>query len=174
MRRDVAATLERAARLGNVVRIPIGPPRLGTTLVGFFSPSGVQEVLTCRDGRLGKSGPVWTEAARWLGCGLLTSDGPEWARQRRTVSPMFAHAQLSRWQAVLEEEAARMAAEVAAATLGSIDLSPPAVRLALRAVGRSVFGTDDFAALEALHHGIGVASVQIITGPATRHRCAAR
>jgi hypothetical protein len=73
MRRDVAATLERAAPLGDVVRIPIGPRRLGTTLVGFFSPSGVQEVLTCRDGRLGKSGPVWTEAARWLGCGLLTS-----------------------------------------------------------------------------------------------------
>jgi cytochrome P450 len=162
MRRNISATLERAARLGDVVRIHIGPRRLGTTLVGFFSPSGVQEVLTCRDGRLGKSGPVWTEAARWLGRGLLTSDGPRWARQRRTVSPMFAHAQLTRWQAVLEEEAARMAADVAAAAPATIDLSPPAVRLALRAVGRSVFGTGDLAALEALHHGIGLASVQII------------
>ena len=106
----------------------------------------MHEVLTCRDPRLGKSGRYWTEIARWLGHGLLTSDGPQWVRQRRTVSPMFAHAQLGSWQAVLEQEAEQMAEELAVAAPTTIDLSPPAVRMALRAISRTVFGTDNVAA----------------------------
>jgi hypothetical protein len=76
LRRDALPVLDRARRLGEVVRLAVGPPRLGTTLVGFFSPPGVHEVLTCRDPRLGKSGQYWDEISRWLGHGLLTSDGP--------------------------------------------------------------------------------------------------
>jgi cytochrome P450 len=162
LRRDALTVLDRARRLGEVVRITVGPPRFGGTLVGFFSPPAVQEVLTCRDPRLGKSGQYWTEVARWLGHGLLTSDGPEWARQRRMVSPMFGHSQLSRWQTVLEQEAARMAEELRAAAPTTVDLSPPAVRLALRAVSRTVFGTEDVAAATALHDGIGRGSVQML------------
>jgi cytochrome P450 len=162
LRRDALPVLDRARRLGEVVRLDLGPPRLGTTVIGFFSPPGVHAVLTCRDPRLGKTGQYWTEIARWLGRGLFTSDGPEWARQRRTISPMFAHAQLGSWQAVLEQEAARMAEELAAAAPATIDLSPPAVRLALRAISRTVFGTDDVAAAAALHDGIGRGSQQML------------
>ena len=59
LRRDASGVLDRARRLGEVVRLNLGPPRFGTTVVGFFSPPGVQEVLTCRDPRLGKSGLYW-------------------------------------------------------------------------------------------------------------------
>jgi cytochrome P450 len=162
VRRNALAALDRARRLGQVVRLDLGPPRLGTTAVGFFSPPGVHEVLTCRDPRLGKSGRYWTEIARWLGHGLLTSDGPQWVRQRRTVSPMFAHAQLGSWQAVLEQEAEQIAEELAVAAPTTIDLSPPAVRMALRAISRTVFGTDNVAAATALHDGIGRGSQQML------------
>lgn len=162
LRRDALGVLDRARCLGEVVRLNLGPPRFGTTVVGFFSPPGVQEVLTCRDPRLGKSGQYWDEIARWLGHGLLTSDGPTWVRQRRTVSPMFAHAQLGSWQAALEQEAERMAEELATVAPTTLDLSPPAVRLALRAISRTVFGTDNTAAAAALHDGIGRGSQQML------------
>jgi cytochrome P450 len=161
-RRDALTALDRARTVGRVVRIEIGPPLFGNTVIGFFSPPGVHEVLTCRDPRLGKSGLYWDEIARWLGHGLLTSDGPEWARQRRTVSPLFAHARLSRWQVVLEQEAGRMADELAAAAPATVALSPPAVRLALRALSRTVLGTDDVDAATALHRGIGRGSMQML------------
>ena len=162
LRRNALPVLDRARHLGEVVRLTLGPGRLATTVIGFFSPPGVHEVLTSRDPRLGKAGQYWDEIARWLGHGLFTSDGPEWARQRRTISPMFAHAQLAGWQAVLEQEAARMAEELTAAAPTTLDLSPPAVRLAMRAISRTVFGTDDVAASAALHDGIGRASQQML------------
>jgi cytochrome P450 len=162
MRRDPLETVMRAAKLGDVVRVVLGQGPRSITLFFFFAPSGAQEVLTSRDPRLGKSGPYWGEFTRWLGHGLLTSSGPDWMRQRRTVSPMFAHDKLQRWREIFEQEADRVADEMAAAAPGRVDLSLPSVRFALRAIGRTVFGTDDVDALAALHDGVGLGSQQML------------
>src|SRR4051794_14847171 len=98
LRRDLLGTFDRAAQLGDIVRMDFGEGPIRTMVVFYFGPHGVNEVLTSRDPRLGKSSPYWAEMTRWLGHGLLTSDGACWARQRRTVGHMFAHSQLEQWK----------------------------------------------------------------------------
>jgi cytochrome P450 len=162
LRRDLLGTFDRAAELGDIVRMDFGEGPIRTMVVFYFGPHGVHEVLTSRDQRLGKSSPYWAEMTRWLGHGLLTSDGARWARQRRTVSQLFAHSQLKQWRTVMEQEAERVADEMVALAPTTISLSPPAVRIALRVISRTVLGTQDVGALSALHHGVGLASQQIV------------
>jgi len=162
LRRDLLGTMDRAAQLGDIVRMDFGEGPIRTLVVFYFGPRGVHEVLTSRDQGLGKSSPYWAEMTRWLGHGLLTSDGSRWARQRRTVSQVFAHSQIEQWRPVMEQEAERVVDEMAELGPTTISLSPPAVRMALRVISRTVLGTQDVGALSALHHGLGLASQQIV------------
>jgi cytochrome P450 len=134
-RRGPLELLERAGRLGDVVRIRL--PGLSAWLVN--DPDRVWDVLATR-ARDVKKGPTMEAAARMLGRGLLTSEGDRHHRQRRLIQPLFHHDRLTRYEDVMREEAER---RVASWSPGRpLDVRREMAALALSIVGRSLFGTD--------------------------------
>src|SRR5919112_1348120 len=86
LQRDQLGTLERApVRYGDVVRLAAGPPGRRVALFLVSHPDGVQQVLADNAHTYTKDTPFYREIAAYLGDGILTSDGPRWRQQRRTL-----------------------------------------------------------------------------------------
>src|SRR5512132_4156374 len=86
LRRDPIGLLERAADLGDVVRVRV--PRLDLYVIN--RPDLVWDVLAT-DARAFSKGPTMQAAERILGESLLTSEGEHHRRQRRLIQPLFHH-----------------------------------------------------------------------------------
>jgi cytochrome P450 len=145
LRRDQARTYERAMlEGGDVVRLPVGPPGLRFDLYCVFHPDGVRAVLAGSRDAYSKGAKGYKQIAEAFGRGLLTSEGALWQRQRRLVQPLFTRAQVATYSAVVTEEAAAVAERWERATRddGSVDANAEMVALALRVVGRAIFGDD--------------------------------
>src|SRR5439155_14557764 len=84
LRRDPIGLLERAADLGDVVRVRV--PRLDLFVINH--PDLVWDVLAT-DSRAFSKGPTMQAAKRVLGESLLTSEGEYHRRQRRLIQPLF-------------------------------------------------------------------------------------
>jgi cytochrome P450 len=107
-------------------------------------PDGVQQVLTSGPEDYTKGTPFYREIAAYLGDGVLTSDGPRWRQQRRTLAPLFTHRRTERHVAAMVAEAERLARRWAAPA-GSptrVDLHAEMTEYTLRVVGRILFGAD--------------------------------
>ena len=104
LRRDPIGLIERAARAGDVVRIPM--PRVRLTLVNH--PDLVWDVLSSGDRDFRKS-PAIRNARRVLGDGLLTSEGDHHRRQRRLIQPIFHHERIDGYATAIVGEAERAA-----------------------------------------------------------------
>jgi cytochrome P450 len=145
LQRDQLGTFERAvAEYGDVVRLVVGPPGLRRELYLVTHPDGVEQVLAGDPDGYSKNTPFYDEIAAYLGNGLLTSGGPRWRQQRRTVAPLFSHRRIDGYVDVMADEATRLAdrcADGAAAGI-SIDINAAMVEYALRTVGRVLFGAD--------------------------------
>jgi cytochrome P450 len=145
LRRDQARTYERAMReLGDVVRLAIGPPGLRFDLYCVFHPDGVKSVLAGSRDAYSKGARGYKQIAEVFGRGLLTSEGELWQRQRRLAQPLFTRAQVATYAAVVTEEAAAVAERWAPAARdgGSVDANGDMIGLAMRIVGRAIFGDD--------------------------------
>jgi cytochrome P450 len=145
LQRDQLGTYERlVAEYGDVVRLVVGPPGLRRELYLVTHPDGVQQVLAGDPDGYSKNTPYYDEIAAYLGNGLLTSGGPRWRQQRRTVAPLFSHRRIAGYVGVMAEEAARLADRcgVAAEAGLSIDINAAMVDYTLRTVGRILFGAD--------------------------------
>jgi cytochrome P450 len=145
LQRDQLGTYERlVAEYGDVVRLVVGPPGLRRELYLVTHPDGVQQVLAGDPDGYSKNTPYYDEIAAYLGNGLLTSGGPRWRQQRRTVAPLFSHRRIAGYVDVMAEEAARLADRcgVAAEAGLSIDINAAMVDYTLRTVGRILFGAD--------------------------------
>ncbi len=145
LQRDQLGTYERlVAEYGDVVRLVVGPPGLRRELYLVTHPDGVQQVLAGDPDGYSKNTPYYEEIAAYLGNGLLTSGGPRWRQQRRTVAPLFSHRRIASYVDVMAEEAARLADRcgVAAEAGLSIDVNAAMVDYTLRTVGRVLFGAD--------------------------------
>jgi cytochrome P450 len=145
LRRDQLGTYEQAvADYGDVVRLVVGPPGLRRALYLVTHPDGVEQVLAGDPDGYTKNTPYYEEIAAYLGNGLLTSGGPQWRQQRRTVAPLFSHRRIATYVDVMANEAGRLAdrCSVAAAAGESIDVNAEMIDYALRTVGRILFGAD--------------------------------
>ncbi|MYZ46741.1 cytochrome P450 [Propylenella binzhouense] len=98
------APLSRAALLRTLVRNPlevwpeaafdqaIGSERLfGRQTVSVFDPDLIRTVLVDEADAFRKGEVVLRTLGPALGNGILTSDGADWRRQRRTAAPIFRH-----------------------------------------------------------------------------------
>src|SRR5438093_2841081 len=134
LRRDPIALLERAASLGDVVRMRL--PRVRAFVVN--DPELVWDVLS-----VGNRDFVKSPAARnlrWLvGDGLLTSEGELHRRQRLLIQPTFHHDRIARYAMTMIEEAVRFTDRLQP---GRIDVHAAMSRLTLAVVGRAIFSTE--------------------------------
>lgn len=80
IRRDPATLLAAAHQDGDTIQLAVGPKRL----VILNHPASVEQVLRVHHKRFTK-GRAHTRAQRWLGKGILVSEGDEHHRQRRLL-----------------------------------------------------------------------------------------
>jgi cytochrome P450 len=145
LQRDQLGSYQRAVtEYGDVVRLVVGPPGLRRALYLVTHPDGVEHVLAGDPDGYSKNTPYYEEIAAYLGNGLLTSGGPQWRQQRRTVAPLFSRRRIATYVDVMAEEAVRLAdrCSVSAAAGMSIDVNTAMVDYTLRTVGRILFGAD--------------------------------
>jgi cytochrome P450 len=135
LRRDPIRLIERAARVADVVAIPM--PRVRLTLVNH--PDLVWDVLSSGDRDFRKS-PALRNARRVLGDGLLTSEGDLHRRQRRLIQPIFHHERIAGYADAIVRAADRAADELKPGT--TVDLHEAMTELTLAIVARALFGAD--------------------------------
>ncbi len=138
------------ALFGNRVRMLEGLaaeiPRIGRAGYGRINivlvnvPELVAEVLIEKAEDFEK-GPVLKMFSRpLLGDGLLNSEGEQHLQRRRLVAPAFAHQRVSKYAAVMREDAA--AAQAAWRDGQPLDIAQEMMRLTLGIVGRTLFDVD--------------------------------
>lgn len=151
MRTDLLGMLlENFERYGDFVAYRIGPARgprrlqLGT--VAVHHPDAIQRVLSDTDTftRYTSSYKVLTEL---FGQNLVTSNGPTWVRQKRTLQPLFTRQHVQHYADMIRQEASKV---VDAQDLSSdeyLDVAAAMEAYALRVLGHTLFkdeeGIDD-------------------------------
>ena len=145
LRRSQIRTYERVMReYGDVVRLVVGPPGVRFDLYCVFHPDGVKAVLAGSRAGYSKGNRFYRQIAEAFGWGLLTSEGRLWQRQRRLVQPLFTRRQIATYAELMAEEADAVAGRWGRSTRngGVVDANAEMARLALRVVGRAIFGDD--------------------------------
>jgi len=126
---------------GPVTRLVLAPRRLMPAMVLVSSPQGARDVLS-RNGSVVERGEttVSKELSALLGDNLLTTSYAEWLPRRRAVQPIFTRRHVTQFAG----HVATLAAETAAGWVraGEVDLDHECRALTLRALGRSVLGSD--------------------------------
>ncbi|HEV2810132.1 MAG TPA: cytochrome P450 [Acidimicrobiales bacterium] len=149
LQRDQLGTYERAmAASGDLFRFRVGPPRVGFQFDAVFRPEGAHEVLASKASRYVKEAPVYSELARLLGPGLITTDGDLWRRDRRILQPVFTRPRVTSYVDVISAGAADLVSWWATANSGGgvdghvVDLHADAMRYALHVLSHTLFGDD--------------------------------
>jgi len=106
-------------------------------------PEYVRQILTRAWPQYTKNTIDYRVIARTLGRGLVTNDGPDWARQRRLMQPVFANRHINTFDTVIND----MTAEVARDWAGrqsdeTVWLERDMSRVAFKVVSRTLFGAD--------------------------------
>jgi cytochrome P450 len=140
VRRDRLGLVTSIRReFGDIVRFRMA----SRTLHLISRPDYVRHILVDNHANYCK-GVGLSQAKRWLGEGLVTSEGATWARQRRLVYPSFQSSQLASFGDVVTAcTADAMASWRAAADNGQpLELSSQMMSLTLRVIARFMFSTD--------------------------------
>ena len=103
-------------------------------------PDDLREVLITQAAKFSKGHSAFRQLSRFLGDGLLTSDGDTWKRHRRMIQPAFARPRLVEYAAVMRDEAERTAGRWRDGE--TLDLGHEMMDLTLRIVSRTLFGHD--------------------------------
>lgn len=124
---------------GDVVQFPIPSPP--TYLV--VNPVDVRRVLVTNARAYGKNTIQYNALSLVTGEGLLTSDTPEWKRQRPLVQPAFHHETIDRVADHVNGAADRLLQEWQGLPEGAvIDVDDAMMHTALDVVGWALFGSD--------------------------------
>ncbi|HVE47075.1 MAG TPA: cytochrome P450 [Acidimicrobiales bacterium] len=146
LRRDLLGTFDRAMHDhgGGPVRFRVGPPKIGFLAEAIFEPEGARQVLATDAANYDKNVPALKEFRRFVGDGLLTSDGDRWRRDRRIVAPLFTRKRIGTFVEAMVGSAERLVSSWAsvAAEGGSVDVCEPSMVYALEVLGTTVFGED--------------------------------
>ncbi len=138
MRKDFLGWLTDATRIhGDVVGLPLGP---GRPTILLAHPDAIEELLVRNSGSYEKSGQTRYMVGKFLGNGLVLSEGAEHAKNRRLVQTAFHPSKLEGYTAAMVVETARLADGLAPGT--TVDIDAAMTDLALRIVARTLFGVD--------------------------------
>ena len=135
-RRDpLAFFTETQRRYGDIARFTFGPQQI--YLVSH--PEWIEDVLVT-SARKFQKGVALQRAKSLLGEGLLTSEGREHLKQRRTIQPLFHRQQLQRFAETMVKHAARWRDSLQAGA--RIDVTDAMGGLTLAIVGETLFSSD--------------------------------
>ncbi len=132
------ALLQVARDYGDVVRW-----RGFQTIYCLNHPEYVRQVLTQAWPRYSKSTVDYRVVARTLGKGLVTNDGPDWAKQRRLMQPVFANRAIDKFDVVINDMTTQLAERWAAKRADeTVWLERDMSRVTFQVVSRTLFGAD--------------------------------
>lgn len=141
LRNPLEVISENIARYGDTYSFHLGGVQKG---IMSARPEIIQHVLQKNHRNYRKSPIHFDKLARFLGNGLLTSDGDYWLRQRRLIQPGFHRKRLEGLATVMNDEIARFLdrLEEKVGLNPTIDMSHAMMELAFRVVARSLFSAD--------------------------------
>jgi cytochrome P450 len=135
--RDSIGTVQRRFdRHGDIYYAPSG----GVGLYVLRHPDHIWEVLVRDGANYGKTHTAFDQLKRFLGDGLLTTDGAAWRRQRRMVNPAFTKARLEGYASAMVDES--LATRDAWRDGERRDVSREMMELTLRIVCQTLFSHD--------------------------------
>jgi cytochrome P450 len=127
------------ARFGDTIKVRLGP----LDAWSFAGPEGVHDALVTEHKSLIK-GFGYGGLRKLLGEGLITTDAPHWASQRRRLNPLFSPAATEDYAGAIFDAVQLGVAELEgpAARGETIDIGAAMLRLTMRVVSRAAFGVD--------------------------------
>lgn len=126
---------EMARTYGDMVYMPMGDRQLYL----LNHPDFIHQVLVT-DQHLFRKGPVLQDASRFLGQGLLTSEGETHRRHRQLLQPSFRHSAIADYVPAMARLAERSALNWQ--TGKAIQVEQAMSQLTLTIVGQTLLGTD--------------------------------
>ncbi|HEY7007400.1 MAG TPA: cytochrome P450 [Jatrophihabitantaceae bacterium] len=158
--RVLDAQVNAMTNCGDVVRFVAGPPGARLRLYSVYAPEGVQQILATNSRGYRKDNRFYREIRAQIGDGLLTSQDDEWLRQKRFVQPSFTRERVTAYAPVMAAQARELVERWhGAANSGEpVELHAAMTELAMRIVGRLLFGADLERAAGVLHRDFPVLS----------------
>src|ERR1044072_4496234 len=151
-RRDPLKFLMNSAREhGDIVHLKFGPQ----AIYFFNNPEHIKDVLVTNNRNFVKSRGL-EMAKKFLGEGLLTSEGEFHRRQRRMAQPAFHRQRINGYATVMAEYSARRRRQWQSGE--TLDISQEMMGLTLAIVGKTLFDAD----VEAEAKEIGAALTDIM------------
>jgi cytochrome P450 len=143
-RKGMVEFMLEVASYGELASFSIGPTR--NYLVS--SPELIHDVLVLRRSEFTKDPHDLRTLGRWMGKGLLTSDGPLHRRQRRLVQPAFLRRRMDGYGEIAVESSLRLIEDWRPGDVRN--MHHEMMKLTLNVVSRSMFGSgvSDAEALE--------------------------
>lgn len=106
-------------------------------------PDHVRQILTKAWPQYTKNTIDYRVIARTLGRGLVTNDGPDWARQRRLMQPVFANRHIDTFDGVINDMTAELVADWRTRRSDeTVWLERDMSRVTFKVVSRTLFGAD--------------------------------
>ncbi|MEO3777221.1 cytochrome P450 [Micromonospora sp. B11E3] len=133
--RGMVEFMMETATHGDVASFTIGPTR--NYLLSH--PDHIHDVLVLRRDKFTKDPHDLRTLGRWMGKGLLTSDGEHHRRQRRLVQPAFRHRRMAGYGEIAVDATQRL---IEGWRPGDVrDMHHEMMKLTLNVVSRSMFGS---------------------------------
>lgn len=139
---------EAAAKYGDIFSFRLGPVHI----VILNHPDDVHQVLVADAAKYAKPQLTKRVLGRFLGNGLLISDGDFWRRQRRLAQPAFHHRRIESYAQVMAVEAQRMADSWRDGQ--TVEVDHEMLRLTMIIVARALFGADLSADTEVVYDAL--------------------
>lgn len=106
-------------------------------------PDYVRQILTRAWPQYTKNTIDYRVISRTLGRGLVTNDGPDWARQRRLMQPVFANRHIDTFDTVINDMTAELVRDWTSRRADeTIWLERDMSRVTFKVVSRTLFGAD--------------------------------
>lgn len=138
-----------------VVRISLG----GRRQYILFQPDDVKYVLQENNRNYVRS-PAFLVLKRFLGEGLLTSDGDFWRKQRRLAQPAFHRQKITLLAETMVQESATWVAELHRLDLSKpVNISQSFMEVTMRIVCKTLFGTSVEGSIDGLSHSLELLNV---------------
>jgi len=133
--RGMVEFMMEVATYGDIASFTIGPTR--NYLLSH--PDHIYDVLVARRDKFAKDPHDLRTLGRWMGKGLLTSEGETHRRQRRLVQPAFRHRRMNGYGEIAVDSALRLTEGWRAGDVR--DMHHEMMKLTLNVVSRSMFGS---------------------------------